>query len=73
MKGKVKWFNELKGYGFIIGEDDKEYFVHWKSIVTNSEKERKFLTPDEEVEFDTMQTEKGIQAINVLKLNPAVN
>ncbi|HNQ43268.1 MAG TPA: cold shock domain-containing protein, partial [Candidatus Cloacimonadota bacterium] len=31
MTGKVKWFNKNKGYGFIITDDNKEYFVHWKS------------------------------------------
>ncbi len=68
MKGKVKWFDDSKGYGFIITDDDQEFFVHWKSIVTSSDKERKFLTPEETVEFDTMQTDKGVQAINVIRL-----
>jgi len=70
MKGIVKWFDESKGYGFILSEDgSKEYFVHWKSIVTPSDKDRKFLNPDDEVEFDIIKTDKGVQAINVVKIN----
>ena len=32
MQGKVKWFNQEKGFGFIVGEDEKEYFVHYSQI-----------------------------------------
>jgi cold shock protein len=71
MKGKVKWFNTSKGYGFIISDDGKEFFVHWRSIVTTSDNEHKTLFDDEEVQFDTIETDKGIQAINVVRLNPA--
>ncbi len=70
MKGTVKWFDDSKGYGFVLTEDNKEYFVHWKSIVTMSDKSRKYLVPDEEVEFDLMETDKGMQAINVIRLYP---
>ena len=71
MKGKVKWFNANKGFGFILTEDEtKEYFVHWKSIVTKSNNELKILEPGEAVEFDLFNTDKGIQAINVIRLNP---
>ncbi len=68
MKGKVKWFDDVKGFGFILTDDGTEYFVHWKSIVTMSETDRKFLVEDEMVEFDTIQTDKGTQAINVVRL-----
>lgn len=68
MKGKVKWFDQNKGYGFIIGEDTQEYFVHWRSIVSRSENEKKVLFQDEDVEFDKTETDKGIQAINVVRL-----
>ncbi|MFO8144218.1 MAG: cold shock domain-containing protein [Candidatus Syntrophosphaera sp.] len=71
MTGKVKWFNKNKGYGFIITEDNKEYFVHWKSIVTNSPRDLKVLEQDEEVTFDLMETDKGTQAINIIRVNPA--
>ncbi len=70
MNGKVKWFNANKGYGFIITEEKSEYFVHWKSIVTQSPSELKTLVQDEEVEFDLIDTEKGVQAINIIRLNP---
>jgi CspA family cold shock protein len=70
MYGKVKWFDETKGYGFVLSEEGKEFFVHWKSIVTVSDKSRKFLVPEEDVEFDTLDTDKGEQAINVIRLNP---
>jgi CspA family cold shock protein len=68
MKGKVKWFNTNKGYGFILTEDGKEYFVHWKSIVTKSANEPKVLDQDDMVEFDLLKTNKGLQAINIIKL-----
>jgi CspA family cold shock protein len=69
MQGKVKWFNPNKGYGFIV-VDNKEYFVHWKSIVTKSQTELKTLTQDEPVEFDIIETDRGTQAINVVRLEP---
>ncbi|OQY36831.1 MAG: cold-shock protein [Candidatus Cloacimonetes bacterium 4572_65] len=69
MKGIVKWFNENKGYGFILSEDNKEYFVHWKAIVTNSPMQHKILVQDERVEFDTIETDRGTQAINVIRLD----
>lgn len=68
MKGTVKWFNTNKGYGFIVTEDNKEYFVHWKSIVTSSPMDLKVLEQDESVEFDLIQTDKGMQAINVMRM-----
>lgn len=69
MQGKVKWFNPNKGYGFIILPNNKEYFVHWKSIVTNSPTELKVLEPNEDVEFDLIETDRGVQAINVIRLS----
>ena len=70
MIGKVKWFDESKGYGFVLSEEGKEYFVHWKSIVTMSEMSRKYLIQNEEVQYDLIDTDKGIQAINVVRMNP---
>ncbi|MCB5245145.1 MAG: cold shock domain-containing protein [Candidatus Cloacimonadaceae bacterium] len=69
MRGKVKWFNKNKGYGFIVTDDNEEYFVHWKSIVTNSPRVLKVLEQDEEVTFDLMETDKGTQAINIIRVN----
>ena len=61
MKGKVKWFNRTKGYGFIEGEDGKDYFVHHTSL-----KNLSYLNDGQDVEFDTVETERGMQAQNVV-------
>lgn len=61
-KGKVKWFNESKGYGFITCEDGKDVFVHYSSIQGNG---FKTLMEDQEVEFDIVAGDKGSQAQNV--------
>lgn len=68
MKGTVKWFNSNKGYGFIVTDENIEYFVHWKSIVTKNPSELKVLEQNEPVEFDLIQTDKGVQAINIIRL-----
>lgn len=62
--GFVKWFNTDKGYGFITGQDGKDYFVHYSSIVT--EDNYKSLTQDQEVMFDVSEGDKGEQAVNVI-------
>jgi len=63
-KGVTKWFNDAKGYGFIKGEDDKDIFVHYSTI---REEGHKTLNEGEEVEFEIVNTEKGLQAKNVVK------
>ena len=60
--GVVKWWNDSRGFGFITGEDGKDYFVHYTHILMSG---RKGLTEGQKVNFDTDHTEKGIQAINV--------
>jgi len=60
MKGRVKWFDKKKGYGFIEGEDGKDYFAHHTSLPP-----RLFLRENDEVSFDAAQTEKGNQAQNI--------
>jgi len=60
-KGKVKWYNEMKGFGFIESENGEDIFVH-RTGLTNS---YAGLRPEEEVVFDTRQGEKGTIAINV--------
>ena len=63
MKGFVKFFNEQKGFGFIIPEDgSKEIFVHKSGLRKDT-----VINQDDTVEFDTEQGKKGLQAINVSK------
>jgi CspA family cold shock protein len=64
-KGKVKWFSNQKGYGFITREDGKDVFVHHSAIKGEG---YKTLEKDQEVEFDVTQGPKGEQAVNVTKL-----
>ncbi|OGS13739.1 MAG: cold-shock protein [Elusimicrobia bacterium RIFOXYA2_FULL_58_8] len=68
-KGKVKWFNDKKGFGFIIPDDgSKDLFVHHASITGEG---FKTLAENQEVEFDTEDSEKGPKAVNVRKSQPA--
>ena len=62
MKGKVKFFDAKKGYGFIKGENDKDIFVHYTQI---NKEGFKTLETDQEVEFETKMSETGLQAIDV--------
>lgn len=62
MTGKVEWFNNQRGFGFILGDDGNEVFVHYSGIVGKGFKE---LAEAEPVEYDVIDTEKGVQAINV--------
>jgi CspA family cold shock protein len=61
-QGTVKWFNGTKGYGFITGEDGKDYFVHFSAINVDG-----FKTLDEgqAVTFTIENGQKGPQASNV--------
>ncbi len=65
MKGKVKWFNAEKGYGFIQTDNGNDVFVHYSAITGDG-----FKTLDEgqEVEFDVTDGNRGPQAANVVKL-----
>ncbi len=66
MKGKIKWFDNKKGYGFIVPENGKEVFVHHTAIKAEGYRS---LAEGEEVEFDIVQGPKGEQAANVVKLS----
>lgn len=61
--GTVKWFNAIKGYGFIGREDGEDVFVHFSSI--NTEGYRK-LEKGQTVEFSIMEGPKGLQASDVV-------
>jgi len=62
MKGTVKFFNNMKGFGFIAGEDGKEYFVHKTGL-----KEGVSLNENDSVEFEVEQGDRGPKAVNVSK------
>ncbi|MFC3559160.1 cold-shock protein [Pedobacter jamesrossensis] len=62
--GKVKWFNTEKGFGFIVQEDNKDLFVHFKDVLGGIES----LKEDDEVEFEVAEGRKGLQAVNVKKV-----
>jgi CspA family cold shock protein len=64
-KGKVKWFSNQKGYGFITTEEGKDIFVHYSAILSEGYKK---LEEGQEVEFDIVSSPKGEQASNVKKL-----
>ncbi|MEO8514751.1 MAG: cold-shock protein [Ignavibacteria bacterium] len=63
-KGKVKWFNADKGFGFITGNDGKDVFVHFKSIIGDGYRS---LEDGQDVEYEVEETDKGLQARNVSK------
>jgi CspA family cold shock protein len=63
-RGKVKWFDGKKGYGFIEREEGGDVFVHYTAI--KSDKEYKSLEQGATVEFDVVEGKKGLQAINVV-------
>ena len=62
IRGKVKWFNNLKGYGFIEYKENEDIFVHYSTIIKEG---YKTLDENQIVEFDLVQTETGYQARNV--------
>ena len=63
--GKVKWFNNAKGYGFIGREDGPDVFVHYSAILGEGYRS---LTEEDRVEFEIIPGPKGPQAANVRKL-----
>ena len=60
MKGTVKFFNEKKGFGFLAGEDGKEYFVHKSALG-----EGVALNENDAVTFDVEEGDRGPKAVNV--------
>ena len=65
LKGKVKWFNAEKGFGFIVGEDGKDIFVHFSVI---NQEGYKALADGDTVTYEVKTTERGPQAANVSKV-----
>ncbi|UCB58300.1 MAG: cold shock domain-containing protein [Thermoplasmatales archaeon] len=66
MKGTIKWYNDMKGYGFIEGEDGKDVFVHRTAIPIGIG-----LYEGDQVEYEIEESEKGQRAIDVKMLKKA--
>ena len=62
MKGTVKFFNKMKGFGFIKAEDGKEVFVHESALGSGVN-----LEEDDEVTFDVVEGDRGLKAENIKK------
>lgn len=62
MVGRVKWFNNEKGYGFIEYKENEDVFVHYSAIEVDG---YKTLSEGQLVEFKLVETSKGYQALNV--------
>ncbi len=62
MSGNVKWFNNEKGYGFIDYSEGEDIFVHYSAIRQDG---YKTLSEGQRVDFDLIETPKGLQAVNV--------
>lgn len=64
-EGKVRWFDEKKGFGFIARDNDRDVFVHYSAI---QEKGFRTLKEGQPVSFDIAEGPHGVHAINVVKL-----
>jgi len=62
--GRVKWFNDAKGFGFITQEGGEDVFVHFSAVVAQGFKS---LAEGDQVEFEITRGPKGLQATNVRK------
>lgn len=63
MQGRVKWFNNEKGYGFIEYKENEDIFVHYSAI---QQEGYKTISEGQLVEFNLLETAKGYQATNVV-------
>lgn len=67
--GKVKWFNNAKGYGFILSEEgDEDLFVHYSAIQMDG---YKTLKAGQDVQFDIVEGPKGLHAVNITEVGGA--
>lgn len=65
MTGKVKMFNKEKGYGFIKLEDGKDVFFHYSQLLMEG---FKTIEDNADVEFELIDTDRGLQAKNIVKI-----
>ncbi len=65
--GTVKWFNESKGYGFIEQESGKDLFAHHSAIIATG---FRTLKDGERVEFNIVEDQKGLKAVDIVALSP---
>lgn len=70
MRGRVKWFNNEKGYGFIEYKENEDIFVHYSAISQNGYKS---LSEGQYVEFNLIETAKGYQALDVVVIKEVAN
>lgn len=70
MNGKVKWFNNTKGYGFIEYRENEDIFVHYSAIKCNG---YKTLNEGDIVHFNLVNTNKGLQAKDVCQMSNIYN
>ena len=70
MVGRVKWFNNEKGYGFIEFKENEDIFVHYSAIELDG---YKTLAEGQMVEFKLIETAKGLQAVNVENVSEVLN
>lgn len=68
MRGRVKWFNNEKGYGFIDYKENEDIFVHYTAINQDG---YKTLSEGQYVEFKLLETAKGYQALDVVVIKEA--
>jgi len=61
MEGRIKFFKQDKGFGFIIGEDEKDYFFH----ITGFREQPENVSKDDAVTFDVVENNRGLQAVNI--------
>lgn len=69
-RGQVKWFDPKKGYGFIVGPDGQDVFVHYSHI---DQEGFRLLKDGEEVDYELVESDKGYQARQVQRLTVEVN
>ena len=69
VRGKVKWFNNDKGYGFIEYKDGEDIFFYFSAILSDG---FKTLVEGQYVDFELVQTDKGLQAKNVVEIKAAL-